>query len=420
MLKTTSKALRYALPLSLSILSGPLYAAITVEKPLTDAEFKQCRTGLQEEARAAGVKEHIVSDVLGNSQYTAKVVKYDRNQPEFVQTFPSYFGKRVNDWRINKGRELYQKHQPLLNKLTKQYGVPAHYLVSFWGLETNFGSYKGKMPIIDSLTTLACDPRRSRFFTQELIQALHLIDRENIVVDEMVGSWAGAMGHTQFMPSAYMKYAVDGDNDGKADLWNSVPDALTSAANFLNNLGWSTGFRWGREVVLPEDFDYQFTGKDQLYPLSFWNEKGLKKIDNSPVGNAEIKASLLVPAGHKGPAFLVYDNFDVIMKWNRSEFYAIAVGHLADRIAGQTKLSKPLPKLPKYTRSQLKDLQNNLNTLGFDVGKPDGIMGPATRKGIRHFQASVNLTADGFPYESVIEAVAQAVKADSSMGSSSE
>ncbi len=420
MLNTTSKALRYAIPLSLSLFSGPLFAAITVEKPLTDAEFTQCRTGLQEEARAAGVKENIVADILGQSKYTAKVVKYDRNQPEFVQTFPNYFGKRVNDWRINKGRELYQKHKPLLDKLTQQYGVPAHYLVSFWGLETNFGNYKGKMPIIDSLTTLACDPRRSRFFTKELIQALHLIDRESIVVEDMVGSWAGAMGHTQFMPSAYMKYAVDGDNDGRADLWNSVPDALTSAANFLNNLGWSTGFRWGREVMLPDDFDYQFTGKDQLYPLSFWNEKGLRKVDGSAVGNAEIKASLLVPAGHKGPAFLVYDNFDVIMKWNRSEFYAISVGHLADRIAGQTQLSKPLPELPKYTRSELKALQDNLNALGFDVGKPDGIMGPATRKGIRHFQASVNLTADGFPYADVMEAIQKAVKTDTSVNASSE
>ncbi|MCY7296020.1 lytic murein transglycosylase [Alteromonas sp. a30] len=385
-------------------------AAITVEKALTEDEFKACRSELQSKARNAGVKENIVKDVLGQSQYTAKVVKYDRNQPEFVQTFPSYFGKRVTDWRVNKGRQLYHEHKPMLDKLTEQYGVPAHYLVAFWGLETNFGSYKGKMPIIDSLTTLACDPRRSSFFTKELIQALHLIDRESIVVEDMVGSWAGAMGHTQFMPSAYMKYAVDGDGDGKADLWNSIPDALTSAANFLNNLGWHTGYRWGREVMLPENFDYQFTGKDQLYPLTFWDEKGLLKIDGSALGQSDIKASLLVPAGHKGPAFLVYDNFDVIMKWNRSEFYAIAVGHLADRIAGQTKLSKPLPELPTYTRSQLKGLQSDLNELGFNVGKPDGIMGPATRKGIRNFQTSVNLTADGFPYSDVLQAVKKAVE----------
>lgn len=409
--KATSLSLLRAAPLSLALFSGQGFATSeNLETPLTEESFQTCKAELQTEARQAGVKENTVTQVLGNSKLTSRVIKYDRNQPEFVQTFPNYFGKRVTQWRINKGRELYQEHNALLTKLTQKYGVPAHYLIAFWGLETNFGSYKGKMPIIDSLATLACDPRRSKFFAKELIQALLLIDRENIEVDQMVGSWAGAMGHTQFMPSAYMRYAVDGDNDGKADLWNSVPDALTSAANFLSHLGWKTGFRWGREVALPDDFNYQLSGKDQQYPLDFWSEKGVTKTNGNPFGSAELEASLLVPAGHQGPAFMVYDNFDVIMKWNRSEFYAIAVGHLADRIAGSTQLSKPLPDLPAFTLDQLKQLQTNLNQLGFDVGNPDGIMGPATRKGIRDFQASINLTADGFPNSDVIDALKLAME----------
>ncbi|UAA40835.1 lytic murein transglycosylase [Paraneptunicella aestuarii] len=379
-----------------------------VQVPQEPDGFEQCISDIQGEARKAGVSEETVVNVLGNSKFVSNVIKYDRSQPEFVQTFTNYFGKRVNDWRINRGRELYKEHQALLQKLAAQYGVPAHYLVAFWGLETNFGNYKGKMPIIDSLTTLACDPRRSKFFESELIQALLLMDRENIDVETMLGSWAGAMGHTQFMPSAYMRYAVDGDNDGKADLWNSIPDALTSAANFLSNLGWERGYRWGREVRLPENFDYQLSGKDQHYDLTFWGKQGLTQINGKPLGKGDLKASLLVPAGHKGPAFLVYDNFDVIMKWNRSEFYAIAVGHLADRISGQEQLSKPLPELPIYTLDDVRQLQSTLNQLGFDVGSPDGIMGPATRKGIRDFQASIKLTADGFPDNQVFQALKQA------------
>lgn len=411
--KAVTASLLRVLPISLALLAGQSFAASSInENTFSEESFQECKVTLQTEAREAGVKENTVVEILGNSKYVSNVIKYDRNQPEFVQTFPNYFGKRVTQWRINKGRQLYKEHKELLTKLTQRYGVPSHYLIAFWGLETNFGSYKGKMPIIDSLTTLACDPRRSEFFAKELVQALLLIDREEIEIENMVGSWAGAMGHTQFMPSAYMRYAVDGDSDGKADLWNSVPDALTSAANFLSHLGWKSGFRWGREVALPENFNYQLSGKDQQYPLNFWSDNGVTKTNGSGIGSADLEASLLVPAGHQGPAFMVYDNFDVIMKWNRSEFYAIAVGHLADRIAGSSKLSKSLPELPIFTLEQLKQLQTTLNQLGFDVGNPDGIMGPATRKGIRDFQASINLTADGFPNTKVVEALKNAMKSE--------
>ena len=388
-------------------MGGTHFSHADEQAPTEQIAFPQCVVNLQDRAEKAGVSSERIENVLGNAKHLDKIISYDRNQPEFVKTFPNYLNKRVNDWRVNKGREMLNKHRAFLQQLTQEYGVPAHYLVSFWGLETNFGSYKGKMPIIDSLVTLACDPRRSEFFSKELMQALLLMDREGFGADTMVGSWAGAMGHTQFMPSAYMRYAIDGDKDGRVDLWNSELDALASAANFLNQLGWVPGFRWGREVSLPEAFEYELAGKDQLQKLAYWSDKGVTKTNGSNLGAPELEASLLVPAGHKGPAFLAYRNFDIIMRWNNSEFYAIAVGYLADRILGQAPLSKKLPTLEDYSVADMQKLQESLNTLGFDVGEADGILGPATRKGIRGFQVKHQLIADGFPDKVLIDTVAE-------------
>lgn len=374
---------------------------------VTEQLFAQCKADFALQAKQQGVTDDTITRALLPASLQAKVIEYDRNQPEFVRTFPDYVSKRVNDWRINKGREMLKEHSALLQSLNQQYGIPAHYLVAFWGLETNFGQYKGKMPIVASLATLACDERRSEFFTKELLKALQLIEKERIDPEQMVGSWAGAMGHTQFMPSAYLNYAIDGDNDGKADLWNSVPDALTSAANFLQGLGWKPGFRWGREVKLPDNFNYQLIGRSTKKSLTEWQGLGLTKADGSPLGAAEIKASVLLPAGHEGPAFVIYDNFSVIMRWNFSEFYAIAVGYLADRLIGSGELVQPLPELPTYTIADMRTLQVNLNQLGFDVGEPDGILGPATRNGIQGFQVAHKLVADGFPSLRVFEKLQQ-------------
>jgi membrane-bound lytic murein transglycosylase B len=397
---------KYGLIFSLSLFSCFSFAEDNVPKQAEP--FSQCIARLQTQAIAAGVSEATSNNILAKVQPLEKILKYDRNQPEFVQTFTGYFSKRVTDWRVNKGREKIKLHREFLNKLTQEYGVPAHYLIAFWGLETNFGSYKGKIPTIRALTTLACDQRRSAYFSGELVQALLLLEREELNEKDMIGSWAGAMGHTQFMPTAYMKYARDGDGDGKINLWNNEKDALASAAHFLQNLGWKTGFKWGREVNLPKDFDYQLAGKSQPQTVTFWNDKGVKKVNGKPVGKADLKAALLIPAGHKGSAFLAYPNFDVILRWNNSEYYGIAVGHLADRISGQKALSKPLPDLPKYTIDEMKAFQDKLNQLGFDVGVADGILGPATRKGVRGFQASVGLIADGYPSLETVEAAKSA------------
>ncbi|MBE1298632.1 MAG: lytic murein transglycosylase [Alteromonadaceae bacterium] len=385
----------------------------TIPADLTAETFAACLPELSQKAKQAGIDDSTIARGLSNAQFIPNVIKYDRNQPEFVRTFPNYISKRVTDWRINKGRDLLAKHKDLLQDLYEEYGIPQRYIVAFWGLETNFGGIKGKMPIIDSLATLACDYRRSEFFTKELIHSLELMQREALPKEQMIGSWAGAMGHTQFMPSAYLQYAKDGDNDGKVDLWNSVPDALTSAAHFLKNLGWQAGYRWGREVILPEGFDYSLIGRDKSKTLAQWSELGVSRTNGASLGNSDLKSSLLLPAGHKGPAFVVYKNFDVIMRWNFSEFYAISVGYLADRLTGAGHFSVPLPDLPNYSIAQVKDLQMKLNQLGFDVGTADGIMGPATRRGIQGFQSANEFIADGFPAPELFDAVSEAANSSS-------
>jgi membrane-bound lytic murein transglycosylase B len=370
------------------------------------ADFETCKVRLKADAIAAGVDPAISNSVIDNVSYVDRVIELDRRQPEFTTTFAEYYAKRVTPTRVEKGREMLASHAQLLNRLSASYGIPGQYLVAFWGLETNFGGYLGTMSIPDSLATLACDERRSRFFTAELINALRIIEAGDVSADTMTGSWAGAMGHVQFMPTAFLSYAVDGDGDGVRDLWGSIPDALTSAANFLQSLGWEPGLRWGREVIVPAGFDYAQATRKVRKPLSDWSQAGLTDTFGNPLPLLDLEASVLVPAGAEGPAFIVYDNFDVIMRWNRSESYAIAVGRLADRIAGAGNLIQPPPDDGlRLTRDMILTLQQNLNALGFDSGKPDGIFGSGTRRALREFQSANQLTADGYPSAVVMAAV---------------
>ena len=369
----------------------------------TDAtdDFQACLSRLKAHAIDAGVTETTASTVLAQVEHLDRVIELDRRQPEFTTTFADYLNRRVNDDRISKGRTLLREHRELLADVTRETGVPAPYLLAFWGLETNFGTYFGKMSVPSSLATLACDPRRSRFFTEQLTAALQIIDEGAIPAEQMEGSWAGAMGHVQFMPTVFLKHAVDADGDGKRDLWNSLPDAMMSAGHFLQDLGWDGDYRWGREVILPDSFNYELADGRRL-PLDKWNELGVTDAFGRPLANEPIKAALVVPSGHRGPAFLAYKNFRVIMGWNRSEFYAISVGHLADRIAGAGALQNPPPEdQPNLSRADILALQQALNDNGFDSGEPDGILGPATRSAIRRFQASQDMVADGYPGEPV-------------------
>ena len=274
------------------------------------------------------------------------------------------------------------------------------------GWKPNYGSYLGKFPVIDTLVTLACDHRRSAYFTKEVMAAMELMDEFDIPRKQMLGSWAGAMGHTQFMPSAYLHYGIDGENNNNVNLWKSVPDAMSSAANFLNGLGWNKNWKWGREVLLPKNYDYLNAGLKNKKPLREWRKLGITTAFGGALPDDDTEASLLIPAGHRGPAFLVYDNFHVIMGWNRSISYALAVGILADRLNGSPDLHRPPPTdAPRLNVAQIKALQIKLNQLGFDSGKPDGIIGSGTRKAIRDYQHSKQMIADGYPGKRVFDSL---------------
>ncbi|MEQ8857563.1 MAG: lytic murein transglycosylase [Pseudomonadales bacterium] len=401
--------------LLLTTISGPCALGAPDGEAGTDSEtdtaqdFAACIVDLKTEALAAGVSAAVVDQVLDAVTRVDRVIELDRAQPEFTQTFTDYYNRRVTAQRVARGREMLAEHRALLERIQRETGVPAHYLVAFWGLETNFGSYFGNMPIPDSLATLACDQRRSRYFAGELINALRIVDAGDISPDRMVGSWAGAMGHVQFMPSVFLRYAIDADGDGRRDLWGSVEDAMSSAANFLRGIGWEPGQRWGREVRLPAGFEFGLAGRDAKRPLGEWVDLGVTDAYGRALPTLDLPAALLVPSGHTGPAFLVYRNFDVIMRWNRSEFYALSVGRLADEIAGAGPLRQPPPAdALRATRDQVRQLQTDLALLGFDVGEPDGIFGPATRGALSRFQQQHRFVADGHLDSEALEAVHRA------------
>ena len=378
----------------------------------TGAEFKSCLVALGERARQDGVDAAVVESVLAGTTRLKRVVELDRSQPEFTRTFADYYIPRVSEQRVAQGRALYAQHRSLLSRLQREYGVPAHYLLAFWGLETNYGAYFGKIRTTDALATLACDERRSGFFTDEFVAALRIIASGDIEGEDMRGSWAGAIGNMQFLPSVFLQYAVDGDNDGRRDLWTSIPDSMASAANFLRGIGWQAELRWGREVRLPQGFDYSQSGREGVRPLAEWVRLGVRDAYGGALPMLDIPAAVLVPSGHRGPAFLTYENFNVILRWNRSEYYAISVGRLADRIAGGGELTRPADTDSEpVTRAKVQRLQGDLALLGYDVGKVDGIFGPATRRALSRFQSANDMIADGHLDSQALQAVRESAVA---------
>ncbi len=376
----------------------------------SEAGFNSWLNDFKQKAKNRGISETTLEQAFKDITFSRDVVKSDRKQPEFTQTFFQYFDRAVSKYRIKNGQKYYKKHKKLLDEVTQKYGIPGRYLVAFWGMETNYGSYTGNLPIIQSLATLAYDPRRSKFFTNELLSALTILDKGHVNLEQMKGSWAGAMGQCQFMPSNYLRYAVDGDGDGKINLWDSLPDVFHSAGNFLNQLGWQTTENWGREVILPKNFNYSLADNKTARPLKYWDDLGITLAGAKKLPHANMNARLLLVANYKGPAFLVYENFRVIKRWNNSDKYAIAVGHLADQIIHRPALSKSAPKNDKsLSRTQIKELQTYLNLLGYTTGKPDGIAGSQTRKALRAFQAKRDLPADGFPNLEILNILKKAI-----------
>jgi membrane-bound lytic murein transglycosylase B len=378
---------------------------LAVTPPANCAEdFPSWLEGLRQEARAKGIREATLHEALDNLEPIPRVIELDRRQPEFTQTFWRYLDSRVTEARIERGRTLLETHKDLLDRIEMRYGVQPRFLIAFWGLETNFGDYLGSFPVIGSLATLAYDPRRSDFFRAELLAALSIIDEGSISAPNMLGSWAGAMGQTQFMPSTFVRFAVDADGDGRRDIWFSLPDVFASAANFLSESGWQRDKTWGREVRLPPDFDLELTGLEVEKSLTAWQIIGVRKSNGEDLPGVNAKGSVILPAGHNGPAFLVYNNFHTILQWNRSDLYAIAVGYLADRIDGGSPLlaSRPDSDEP-LSRDQAKKIQELLAAQGYDPGPVDGVIGSQTRRAIKEFQRTARLPADGYPTPELLE-----------------
>ena len=371
--------------------------------------FNECIGQIKTKVAAQGITNKTITQVFNSVRHIPRVIELDNQQPEFTQSFANYFNKRVSIARIKAGQALLIKHRKLLNRIKAETGIPPHYLLAFWGLETNYGGYLGKMSTLSALATLACDQRRSTFFTKEFINALRIIDSGDITPEQMRGSWAGAMGHMQFMPTTYLKYAQDGDGDGRRNLWRSIPDALLSAGNFLKQLGWDPDLNWGQEVQPPTSFNYLLAGRNHTLKLADWAKLNIVTTSGAPLTPTEQQAKLIVPSGHKGPAFLVTKNFDIIMRWNQSEFYALAVGRLADRIAGAPPLHRSPPITnQKISRQQIYQLQQDLTALGNDVGKIDGILGPKTRKALSLFQNKTQRVADGYLDTELLNAIHKA------------
>lgn len=392
----------FAVPAAMAETTGAVQATEAVE----ERDFGTWLQQLRADARRKGISDATLDTALSNVTPIERVVQLDRKQPEFTQTFWGYLDKRVTESRVKRGRDLLKKHAALFSRIEKEYNVQARFLVSFWGLESNFGDYTGGISVIGALVTLAFDPRRDDFFRNELLTALKIIDDGHIEADRMKGSWAGAMGQCQFLPSTFARFGKDGDGDGRIDIWNSLPDIFASAANFLSKSGWRGDEAWGREVKLPDSFDFTQASLSHRRPIAEWQKAGVRRMDGRDLPKVDISGSIIVPAGHRGPAFLVYDNFRTTLVWNRSLLYAVAVGHLADRLAWQPALKTSRADSDKpMRRSEIIELQQLLTQRGFDAGPADGISGRQTREAVRAFQQQFGLPADGFPAPDVLEAL---------------
>ena len=375
--------------------TSPAAVQTSTEEPLTS--FADWRQALRGEAIAAGIDAALFDRVFAGVTPDPAVLKADSSQPEFTRPVWEYLDGAVSSSRIGRGRVLLAQHSLVLERIEQQYGVEAPILVAIWGLESNFGNNIGSHSVIRSLATLAYDGRRQGFWRVQLLAALQILQNGDVSSERMIGSWAGAMGQTQFMPTTYNQHAVDFDGDGKRDLWGSSTDALASAAHYLQASGWQRGQPWGFEVNLPHGFDYALADPDQRRTLAEWAELGVRPL--APTGAAaSARASLQLPAGHKGPAFLLLDNFRSILKYNNSTSYALAIGLLADNLLRPSEVKGQWPRGERQLgRSERVELQELLTKAGFDPGPADGIIGANTRKAIRALQLQLNWPADGYP-----------------------
>jgi len=367
-------------------------------------DFESWLANFRVEARAAGISAATVDRSLTRLRILPDVLKADGSQPEFVRPVWSYLDGALNDARINKGRDQLNVQRALLGGVSRDYGVPPETIVAIWAMESNFGGNIGSYNVVEALATLAWHGRRAAFAREQLLAALRIIDQGDAAPDRLIGSWAGAMGQTQFMPTTFAGHAVDRDGDGRRDLWTSLPDIFASTAGYLRDVGWKAGEPWGAEVVLPAGFDYEQAELTVRKPVAEWRRLGIRQAAGTRPLSDQADASVLLPAGHRGAAFLVLNNFRSILRYNNSSSYGLAVAFLSDRIAGLPGIQAGWPREERsLTRDERFELQRLLAGRGHAAGTPDGIIGANTRGAIRAFQKSQNLPADGFASSTLLD-----------------
>lgn len=373
---------------------------------LPTMSFADWQAGFRVQALKGGIRPDIFDRAFMGVTPDMSVVKADRSQPEFTRPVWEYLDGAISAARVRKGQALLNQYANVLQSIEQRYGVDRNALVAVWGMESNFGQFQGSQSVIRSLATLAYEGRRRSFAQDQLLAALQILQQGDVLPEQMIGSWGGAMGQTQFIPTTYNTHAVDFDGDGRRDIWSSAPDALASTAHYLQSSGWQTGQPWGYEVKLASGFDYALADASTRKSLAEWQQLGLTLPNGSPLPAtaAQQQAALLLPAGYKGPAFLVMDNFRAILRYNNSSSYALAIGLLSARFqgGGYVEGSWPRSDVP-LGRSERMELQALLSSRGYDAGVPDGIIGANTRKAIRSAQQSFGWPADGYPTQELLQ-----------------
>lgn len=391
-------------------LAAPATGETSQSQLPTAAALEPFLSEVRSEALAAGVSAATFDRATRGLEADPQVLDLSARQPEFVKPVWEYMDGLVSEARIAAGRERLAEHGQTLAAIERAYGVDRHVVLAIWGVESNFGTAAGERNVIRSLATLAAgDARRPRFWRAELVAALRILEQGDVAVERMTGSWAGAMGHTQFMPTAYHARAVDFDRDGRRDIWGSIPDSLASTANYLKASGWRMGDPWGFEVILPPGFDHALSGPGRAQPAAVWRRLGVVRPGGVAVRETASPLQLILPAGAHGPAFLVTGNFRAILRYNSAVTYALAVGHLADRIAGGEPVMAAWPVSDRpLARAEREELQTRLRQQGLDTGSPDGIIGSQSRAAIRAFQRIRGLPQDGHPSQQLLEVLRQA------------
>ena len=373
--------------------------------------FQDCLQNIRAEALRQGVPVPTIDTAFRGLTPDPKVVDLDSRQPEFTLTYGKYIANAITPDRVAKGQQKLAQYRGLLDALQREYGVPGQYLVAFWGVETNYGTYMGDFSALRSVATLACMTKRTEFFSNETVQALRILADNHMTTQQMKGSWAGAMGNMQFMPSTFTKYAVDRDGNGRIDIWNSMPDAFASAANFLRGIGFRPGLPAAEEVFLPQNFPLDQADTTVEKPVRAWAAMGVKRAGGGPLPVSDEPAAIILPAGWRGPAFILYPNFKAVMNWNRSTLYALSVAILAQQIAGGPPVAQPAPTDDEpLSHATVVDIQTRLARLGFYTDEADGLLGPKTRSAVRLFQKQAGLPADGHPTPEMVARLQRAVR----------